>query len=82
MSEKPRIALIFGGNDQIRKPGWLRLHSKGSSDVFQSGELEAPDVFQITKGYFRQRVRYGFGKYDLLINFITDADQNGAVGSA
>ncbi|HYI42364.1 MAG TPA: hypothetical protein VD768_01920 [Sphingomicrobium sp.] len=81
MSDAPRIALILGGDDQTRVTNNSKggLHNKGSTDVYRLGELDDAIGVQITRNYFRRPRRLGFEKYDLLINLITDADQNSAV---
>ena len=79
VTSKPRVALIFGGDEQVRQSGRLNFLNKGSSDVYHLADLPDPDMFQMTKSYFRQRVRHAFDKYDLLVNLITDADENGTV---
>jgi len=78
-----RIGLLVGTDQQTRQdwyPG-MELQNHGSTDVYRLVGLPDAEtrVLQFTKGYLRQKAHHIFSGYDLFINLVTDADQNGAV---
>ena len=76
---EPKIAYLVGGDDHT---GIVRDSSRidvvGSTDIYQL-RVRGPSDFarlHVTKGYFRQPQRYTLDTYDVLLNLVTDPDQN------
>jgi len=54
------------------------IDTRGNTDLFllRTRDPAGYGRIQITPGYFRQRFRYDLTRFDLLLNLVTDADQN------
>jgi glutathione synthase/RimK-type ligase-like ATP-grasp enzyme len=54
------------------------IDTKGNTDLFllRTRDPRGYGRIHITPGYFRQSFRYDLSRFDLLLNLVTDADQN------
>src|SRR3954468_17065078 len=54
------------------------IDTKGNTDLFllRSRDPRGYGRIHIVPGYFRQQFRYDLAGFDLLLNLVTDADQN------
>lgn len=74
-----RIGYLVGSDVHARiVPDGADIDTKGNTDLFLLRTRDPIDYgrIQITPGYFRQRFRYDLTRFDVLLNLVTDADQN------
>jgi hypothetical protein len=68
------------GSDAIGRiaPDGIDVDTRGNTDLFllRTRDPKGYGRIHITPGYFRQHFRYDLGRFDLLLNLVTDADQN------
>lgn len=75
-----KVALLVGSDSQ--RPEQVRnasqLTNVGSTDAYRLADLPTASFSTLLfpRNYFRQRIRHNLGNYDLLLNLVTDADQN------
>ncbi|MGZ8311910.1 MAG: hypothetical protein ACXWUR_07570 [Allosphingosinicella sp.] len=74
-----RIAYLVGADahQAIERHG-LDIGSSGSTDLHRLRTRGPRDYarLHVTRNYFRQPLRYDLDEYDLLLNLVTDPDQN------
>lgn len=74
-----RIGYLVG-SDAIGRiaPDGTDIDTKGNTDLFllRTRDPRGYGRIHITPGYFRQHVRYDLARFDVLLNLVTDADQN------
>jgi glutathione synthase/RimK-type ligase-like ATP-grasp enzyme len=74
-----RIAYLVGSDTHSAiERDELGIDTKGNTDFFRLRTRDPSGYarLHVTPHYFRQPVRYDLGKFDLLLNLVTDADQN------
>ena len=74
-----RIGYLVG-SDVIGRiaPDGADLDTKGNTDLFllRTRDPLGYGRIQVTPGYFRQQFRHDLSRFDVLLNLVTDADQN------
>lgn len=74
-----RIGYLVGSDALGRiAPDGTDLDTKGNTDLFllRTRDPRGYGRIHITPGYFRQQFRYDLAGFDVLLNLVTDADQN------
>jgi hypothetical protein len=74
-----RIGYLVGSDVHAKiAPDGTDIDTRGNTDLFllRSRDPAGYGRIQITPGYFRQHFRYDLERFDLLLNLVTDADQN------
>src|SRR6185503_13370002 len=74
-----RIGYLVGSDSHARiAPDGTDIDTKGNTDLFllRTRDPLGYGRIQVTPNYFRQHFRYDLSGFDLLLNLVTDADQN------
>src|ERR1043165_9469014 len=74
-----RMGYLVGSDAQPRiAPDGTDIDTVGNTDLFllRTRDPKGYGRIHVTPGYFRQHVRYDLAGFDLLLNLVTDADQN------
>ena len=74
-----RIGYLVGSDSQARiVPDGTGVDTRGNTDLFllRTRDPRGYGRIHITPGYFRQSFRYDLARFDVLLNLVTDADQN------
>lgn len=74
-----QIGYLVGSDVHARiAPDGADIDTKGNTDLFllRTRDPAGYGRIQITPGYFRQHFRYDLERFDVLLNLVTDADQN------
>lgn len=74
-----RIGYLVGSDAHARiVPDGTAVDTRGNTDLFllRTRDPEGYGRIHITPGYFHQHFRYDLAGFDLLLNLVTDADQN------
>ena len=74
------IAYLVGSDvdDSIERDRDRGVHTRGNTDFFKLRTRDPAGFarLHVTPDYFRQSVRYDLARFGLLVNLVTDPDQN------
>lgn len=74
-----RIGYLVGSDSHARiAPDGADIDTRGNTDLFllRTRDPLGYGRIHVTPNYFRQHFRYDLSSFDLLLNLVTDADQN------
>ncbi|HEV2817124.1 MAG TPA: hypothetical protein VGW40_07890 [Allosphingosinicella sp.] len=74
-----RIGYLVGSDSHARiAPDGTDIDTRGNTDLFllRTRDPRGYGRIHITPNYFRQHFRYDLSRFDVLLNLVTDADQN------